>query len=121
MVSLMYPLVSSIGLKISREGALFTSFAGVRGALAIALALSFKANLAKAGLKMQGSQFYFFVSGLAAMTLMINGTLAEPLLHYLKIVEDPNQPKSAEMVKVLRNVKRAIRRQVKEGTDSKGE
>lgn len=112
LVALVYPVLSTIGLKCSRNDAIFMAFAGIRGALAIALALQVKAN--KRVTQKDGDQFYFFVCGIAAISLLVNGTLAEPLVRLLGLVEDPTKPKSPEMLFVLEQVKRRIRRSVRE-------
>jgi NhaP-type Na+/H+ or K+/H+ antiporter len=110
LVAVFYPVISTIGVKCSRNDAVFMSFCGIRGALAIALALQVK-SFSQVD-DDDGDQFYFFVCAMAALSLLINGPLAEPLLKHLKLVEDPAAPKSPEYRFVLEQVKRRIRRQV---------
>ena len=51
-----------------------------------------------------GDQFYFFISGVAALTLLINGTLASHFITYLGLSPDPAKPKSPELRYVLKQV-----------------
>ena len=107
-----FPFISTIGLKCSRNDAIFMAFSGLRGALAIALALELKSNSSVTS--SDGQEFYLFVCVIAALTLLINGSLAEYVLKSLGLVEDPSQPRSQEMLFVLEQIKRRIRRAVRE-------
>jgi NhaP-type Na+/H+ or K+/H+ antiporter len=111
LMACFYPVVSRIGVKCSVNDALFMAFSGIRGALAIALALQVKSNSAVT--EDNGEQFYFFVCAVAALSLLLNGTFAEPLLQFLKLVEAPGQSKSPEYKFVLEQIKRRIRRGVR--------
>jgi NhaP-type Na+/H+ or K+/H+ antiporter len=110
IIIFMYPVVSRIGVKCSMKDATFMAFSGLRGALAIALALELKEN--KNDTTDDGDQFYFFVCVIAAFTLLLNGSTAEWALQTLGLVEDPSKPQTDEMKYVLEQIKKRIRRTV---------
>ncbi|KAI2501690.1 sodium/hydrogen exchanger family-like protein [Fragilaria crotonensis] len=85
-----YPITASIGLGTNLQETVFSSFAGLRGAVGIALAI-FLDNL----VGMQDIPFYAnevnrlfgFVGGIAFLTLTVNATLSGPLLRKLGLAD----------------------------------
>ena len=71
---------------------LIVAFAGLRGALAIALAISAVDIATHNDQTDLGDQIFFFVTYLVSLTLLINGTLAEWVIIRLGLVKDPNSP-----------------------------
>jgi NhaP-type Na+/H+ or K+/H+ antiporter len=108
----VYPVLSKIGVKCSRNDAVFMAFSGLRGALAVALALELKENTNV--VENDADEFYFFVCVIAALTLLLNGTAAESVLQYLGLVEDPSKPETEEMKFVLHQIRMRIRRTVRD-------
>jgi len=85
-----YPLISRIGLKSSKEEVLFQAFGGLRGAVGIALAIALDFEVRHATVNTDPNRDFtrqlFGVTGwIALVTLFVNGTLAGPLLRYLKL------------------------------------
>ena len=66
------------------------AFAGLRGALAIALAISAVDIASNNNQTDLGDQIFFFVTYLVSLTLLINGSLAEWVIIRLGLVKDPN-------------------------------
>lgn len=114
MVGLFYPVVSRIGMKCSFNDALFMSFAGLRGALAIALALDSTTQADDFGDHYTGEQIFFVVTGVVSMTLLINGSAAGYVLFMLGLVDDPNSPVSPQKQQVLDRIKDFLRKLVRQ-------
>lgn len=106
MILLAYPVLKDIGFKLTFNEAMFIGFSGLRGALGISLSLIVQSNFSNA------PNFFFLYAGIAALTLLINGSLATLMIRFLRLVEDPDAPKSPEMNLVLRQIKRSIRLKV---------
>jgi len=92
LVFSFYPLLSRIGLGSSIAEAKFLAFGGLRGAVGIALALALEVEVLVE--TTEGNQYrswvqkaFGHVGGIAFLTLMINGTLAGPLLVKLGLAE----------------------------------
>ncbi|KAJ1413587.1 Sodium/hydrogen exchanger family-domain-containing protein, partial [Ochromonadaceae sp. CCMP2298] len=112
MVAALFPAVSSIGMLLSRQEAAFVVYAGLRGALALALALDAARNAESRGDKDTGGQLFFIVTGVVSMTLLLNGSTAGRLLLWLRLVDDPSQPPSLQKQMVLIRIKRHMKARV---------
>jgi len=111
-----YPITSRIGLKSNVHEAIFASFGGLRGAVGISLAISLDNEVWEATeqantsfqFRQYTTELFGMVGGIAFFSLVINGTLAGPLLRYLhladvtetreKIVENFKQTMKEKMV-----------------------
>jgi len=91
LVFLCYPLISRIGLKTNISESIFMGFAGLRGAIGIALAINLDSivlnNYADIYHLELTTKLFFFVGGIAAMTLLINAPLGGPLLAKLGLTQ----------------------------------
>ena len=93
LVLSFYPVLSNIGLGSKWQEAVFLSFAGLRGAVGIALAISLTEKVAQAS----GGEYneytedvahlFGMVGGISFLTLFINGTLCGPLIKKLGLVK----------------------------------
>jgi NhaP-type Na+/H+ or K+/H+ antiporter len=122
MVALFYPLISTIGLTCTATEAQFVAFSGLRGALAIALALvaASEAENDDDG-KLDdsvGNQVFFMVTGLVSLTLLFNGSTAGWVLLQLGLVDDPDAPPSAQLNQVLERIKGFLTKEVREELES---
>lgn len=102
-----YPLLSRIGHKCSFEEAIFISWSGLRGALGMALALMVE-NGGPEEKSEEASRLFFYVGGIAALTLVINATLSRPLLFYLGLLTSD----SPEKIMVMNQIKKKLRKQM---------
>lgn len=96
LFGLAYPVISRIGLKSSWQEMVFQSFAGLRGAVGISLAI-FLDSIAQRAFEedpeenfefsLEAEKLFGFVGGIAFLTLFINGVMAGPLLKKLGLTD----------------------------------
>jgi NhaP-type Na+/H+ or K+/H+ antiporter len=87
-----YPITASIGLGTSLQETLFSSFAGLRGAVGIALAISLDNVVEAQGIPLyenETNRVFGFVGGIAFLTLTLNATMSGPLLKKLGLADRP--------------------------------
>lgn len=80
-VFILWPLLKNWGYGMTYKEALFISFAGLRGALALALAVTITDDLSNP----DTSKLFFFVGGVVTMSLLINGSFCRAVLDYLNL------------------------------------
>lgn len=83
----LYPVTTRIGIGTNLKESVFMSFAGFRGSVGIALALSLEAQVYNntnstedEDIRRSIDQLFFLVGGISVFTLLINGMMAGPLL-----------------------------------------
>ena len=103
MILIFYPILKNIGFGLTINEALFVGFSGLRGALGISLSLIVQSNFSDA------PSFFFLFAGIASLTLLLNGSFAALFIRKLGLVDDPNAPKSPELILALKQIKRSIR------------
>ncbi|RYY84562.1 hypothetical protein EON63_08995 [archaeon] len=82
----LYPVLSNIGHRCSMREGVFMSWAGLRGALGLALALLVDNNCPE-DLHDEKNKLFFYVAGVSALTLIINGSTAKWVLVWLGELE----------------------------------
>jgi len=86
-VGVLMPLLSRIGVGITKEKAGVLIWGGLRGAVSLSLALSIAQdeNIPKA----VGEQILFLTAGIVVLTIVINGSTMEALLHFFGLDKLP--------------------------------
>lgn len=79
----LMPVLRRIGVGITREKATVLVWGGLRGAVSLSLALSMAQNERIPGLLR--NEILFLTAGIVVLTIVINGSTMEGLLHLLKL------------------------------------
>ncbi|CAE7488587.1 NHX7, partial [Symbiodinium microadriaticum] len=110
VVFALFPFIRRAGQQscTAREAVLI-SWSGLRGALSIALAMMVRSEV-NDGDGAHPNELFFYVGGLAALTLLVNATSVAPLLSKLEILQREGSPhKSMIMLSITRNLRRHMR------------
>jgi len=114
VVGMLYPLLSQMGHNLARNEAYFVAFGGLRGALGMALGLIIVDNAAGAGISSSdASRCFFYIGGTVALSLLINGTLAQWALNYL----DLGSNDSIQSLLIIDQIKRKLRHKMNRMVD----
>lgn len=101
-IGLFYPILSRIGLKSNKGEAAFLAYAGLRGAVGVALGLTVVryvlVNTEDKELRKLATILQFMGGGVTLFTLTINGTTAAPVLKLLGLAK-PKE--SSEKIKLI--------------------
>jgi len=112
VVAFLYPALSKVGLRCSAKDAVFVSWAGLRGALAMALALIVRSEWHEMGISQnRANKFFFYVGGMATLTLVVNATTAQMLLVKLGLLKEDDSLMSKSL---LNQAKFQIRERLQE-------
>lgn len=106
-VTILYPFISTIGHRCTKTEAVFMSWAGLRGALGMALSLLVKNNCPD-HLQDETSRLFFYVGGIASLTLVINAPTSKSLLYKLGLLGAD----TAEKMLVTDQIKKKLRRKM---------
>lgn len=104
---LLYPLLSTTGLKCTVKDAMFVSWAGLRGALAMSLALVVKKSDEISVHAEDKDRIFFFVGGIAAITILVNAVTASTVLDQLGLLTTEDSP---DKMMVLKQVQKRLRK-----------
>eukprot|EP01039_Chlorochromonas_danica_P001214 gene1214-1324_t len=104
-VFMLFPSISTIGHRCTVKEAVFMSWAGLRGALGMALALIVENTLPN-DIKDETSRLFFFVGGIAALTLLLNATTAKGLLVHLGLLNTDSPEKALVTAQIKRKLQR---------------
>lgn len=100
LIACFYPIVSRIGLKSNWQESFFMSFGGLRGAVGIALALAIDNDVRSATddpeKRALTNKLFGMVGGVALLTLVVNGTLAGPVLKKLGLASSSEATEKIE-------------------------
>lgn len=83
VVAMLFPLIKTIGIGITREKAIVLVWGGLRGAVSLALALIVAQDPAID--QTAGDQILFLCAGLVVLSILINGTTMGAVLGWLKL------------------------------------
>lgn len=104
-----FPILKRIGHRCSYNDAVFIVWGGLRGALGIVLALLVEINQDSLGIpKVHADKFFFFVGGIATLTLLINASLADKVLTCLGLVGNENLDKTLVMKQIRKRMRRKM-------------
>lgn len=96
LFGIAFPVYSRIGLKSNWQEMVFQSYGGLRGAVGIALAIFLDNEVRQATsgqnrkFELETNKLFGFVGGIAFLTLIVNATLAGPLLRKLGLADSTN-------------------------------
>lgn len=107
VIALLFPWLSTMGHKCTWQEGVFISWAGLRGALGMALGLLVEKN-GPSDMTEQTSKMFFYVGGIAALTLLVNAPTSKSLLLMLGLLGGD----SVEKRLVVSQVKRRLRRRM---------
>ena len=114
IVAILFPAISNVGLKCSKTDAVFMAWAGLRGALGMALALIVQGDRSESDLsKHDTDRVFFFVGGIAALTLIINATLAKKVLEYLGLLKRDTPDKVLVMDQIRKRLRQRLLKEVR--------
>eukprot|EP01033_Poteriospumella_lacustris_P002178 gene2178-1591_t len=107
---ILFPVISKIGHGCSLKEVCFMSWAGLRGALGMALALIVHKQMYGESSEMskETSRLLFYVGGISALTLLINATTSKSVLFGLGLLST----NSAEKQLVTNQVKKKLRKKM---------
>lgn len=111
-VAVLFPWLSTWGSQCSLKEALFISWAGLRGALSMALALIVSDTCCVGVSSKETSRMFFYVGGIASLTLVVNGGLARALLDILDLVSENSVERTLMLDRVSRRLARKLDRVV---------
>lgn len=98
----IYPIMTRIGLKTNWQESVFLVFGGLRGAVGIALALALDRSVRETTtdptILALSNQLMGLSGGVTFLTLLINGTLAAPVLRRLGLAKPPESRRHATKV-----------------------
>lgn len=105
LIAILYPWLSTTGHRCTVWEAAFMAWSGLRGALAIALALIVE-NSRNSGVDQEDlDRFLFYVGGVAALTIIVNGTLAKVVLYQLGLIGNESQEKEMVMMAIRKRLR----------------
>jgi len=114
VITLLFPWVSTIGHRCTVKDAVFMAWAGLRGALAIALALIVE-NSPHTGISAkQSSRFLFYIGGIAALSIVINGTFAQAMLYNLGLIGNESSERGLVMTAIRKRLRNKMNAYISE-------
>lgn len=114
IVGLLFPVLSNVGLKCSRNDAVFMAWAGLRGALGMALALIVQGEESEEHLEQSDTdRLFFFVGGIASLTLIINATTSKKVLELLGLLKLDTPDKLLVMEQIKKRLRDRLMKEVR--------
>lgn len=113
-IGILYPVLSRIGVGCTLKDCHFMSWTGFRGAVAIALSLIVQDdNLEKWIPRQDRDRVFFFVGGIAALTLIINASTSQLILELAGLHTNSNPDKPLVMKQINDRLKERLEEDVK--------
>ncbi|KAG7597045.1 Cation/H+ exchanger [Arabidopsis suecica] len=86
VVGVLYPLLCRFGYGLDWKESIILTWSGLRGAVSLSLALSVKQSSGNSYLSSDtGTRFLFLTGGIVFLTLVVNGSTTQLLLHLLRM------------------------------------
>uniref|UniRef100_A0A0D3CA73 Cation/H+ exchanger transmembrane domain-containing protein n=1 Tax=Brassica oleracea var. oleracea TaxID=109376 RepID=A0A0D3CA73_BRAOL len=86
MVGVLYPLLRRFGYGLDWKESIILTWSGLRGAVSLSLALAVKQSSGNSYISSEtGTRFLFFTGGIVFLTLVVNGSTTQFLLHLLRM------------------------------------
>lgn len=114
LICVLYPFLSSKSHKLTIREAIFISWAGLRGALAMALALIVEGSRSVDAPRSETGRLFFYVGGIATITLLLNAITAKPVLNSLQLIDDNSIEKQIVMGQVKRRLRKKLNKIIDE-------
>merc|ERR1719162_2615393 len=89
MMLIARPLLPLMGYDVTNKDCFFMTWGGLRGAVGLALAMVVRNSINEK----DGARVIFYVSGLAFLTLVVNGVLSGPILQRMDMISTPSAKK----------------------------
>jgi hypothetical protein len=130
MMALFFPALKRIGYGTNLKDIFFMTWGGLRGAVGLALALVLRGSLERGNdcspaapieaCDPNGMRVILMVSGLAALTLIINGVSSGPILKWLDMISDTPAKKTL-LEKIRLDIAKSLREEAVEMVNAHGE
>lgn len=109
IMMLLYPAITSSGHKASMKEVVFMAFAGLRGALGMALGLLVIDYSEYVGIAEEdANRLFFYVGGVVTLSLLVNGSLCS---HVLNLLDLGNKDSIGQML-IMDQIKRKMRKKI---------
>ncbi len=106
VVAVLYPVTYVSGQRLAKNEAYFAAFASMRGALGMALGLIIRDTAEEYGIPAKvASKSFFYIGGTVALSLLVNGSLAQWMLNYLELGSND----SVHFLLIMDQIKRKLR------------
>lgn len=113
-IGILYPLLSRIGVGCTLKDCHFMSWTGFRGAVAIALSLIVQDDELEKWIPRQDrDRVFFFVGGIAALTLIINASTSQLILELAGLHTSSNPDKPLVMKQINDRLKERLQTDVR--------
>jgi NhaP-type Na+/H+ or K+/H+ antiporter len=109
IIAMFYPILSNIGHRCTAREAVFMSWAGLRGALGLALALIVARHDVHVD-RQHKNEFLLFISGIVTLTLVVNATTAKWVLLRLGLAGSDTPEKLLIFAHIRRQVRKKLTR-----------
>ncbi|XP_052205114.1 sodium/hydrogen exchanger 7-like [Diospyros lotus] len=94
VVGVLFPFLRYFGYGLDWKEAIILVWSGLRGVVALSLSLSVKQSSGDSNISSEtGTLFVFFTSGIVFLTLIVNGSTTQFVLHFLNM-DKSSAPKS---------------------------